>query len=62
MDKKGFIRIKTDKYCLYRNMIEQPIKENDDMDIFDWEKSTKENFTEYNECSGTVISIFYPLN
>jgi hypothetical protein len=64
-NKKGFIRIRTDKYSLYRNMIKDVYVESKnakDIKLYDWEKQSSEDFTTLNEVSGTVISIIYPIN
>lgn len=66
LNGKGFLRIKTDKYCLYRDLIQDPHinKENieiNDMDLYDWKKSSKDSFTKTPFCSGSNINILYPL-
>lgn len=66
LDNKGFLRIKTDKLCLYRDLISDNYKANEtndvnEMELFDWKSYSNENFTECKYASGTVITIIYPL-
>ncbi|RZF61741.1 hypothetical protein [Sphingobacterium corticibacterium] len=63
---KGFLRIKTDKYCLYRNLTKNPYQEIEkgnfqQMELFDWKTNSKNNFTEQKYSSGSVVSLLYPL-
>ncbi|QEM06513.1 hypothetical protein DIU31_024460 [Mucilaginibacter rubeus] len=67
LDKKGFLRIKTDKYCLYRNMIESPYQELQKQDfrmveLNDWYTQKPDEFTTTPFSSGSNISILYPLS
>lgn len=67
LDDNGFIRIKTDKYCVYRNMIKNRYRltENynpDKMQLFDWETGSEKSLSLNNECSGTLVSILYPIS
>jgi hypothetical protein len=66
LDDKGFISIKTDKYCVFRNMINHRyrLSENynpDTMNLFDWETQSETILTSKNEYSGSLISILYPI-
>jgi len=65
LDKKGFLRIKTNKRCVYRNMITQPyktvLKEND-LDLFDWNKEIINVYTEELPVAGATLTILYPLS
>lgn len=67
LDNKGFIRIKTDKYCVYRNMIKDRyrLSENynpDIMQIFDWQTGSEKLLSLNDECSGTLVSVLYPIS
>lgn len=67
LDDNGFIRIKTDKYCVYRNMIKDRYRltENynpDIMQIFDWQTGSEKSLSLNNACSGTLVSILYPIS
>lgn len=60
LDNKGFFRIKTDKYFLYRNLIVNNIDKYS-LKLFDV-KNNDENYSIYNPASGSVVTIIYPLN
>lgn len=67
LDDNGFIRIKTDKYCVYRNMIKDRYRltENynpDTMQLFDWQTGSEKLLSLNNECSGTLVSVLYPIS
>ncbi|MES2269126.1 MAG: hypothetical protein V4520_20345 [Bacteroidota bacterium] len=67
LDKKGFLRIKTDKYCLYRNLIESPYQELQKQDfrqvqLNDWYTQNPEVYTTTPFSAGSNISILYPLS
>lgn len=67
LDGKGFLRIKTGKSCVYRDLINQPYKKistNDieKMELFDWKSNNNSNYTEYYQAKGSVITIIYPLS
>lgn len=67
IDKKGFLKIRTDKYCLYRDMIKNPYKtisreDYNDVELMDWSNLSAINFTPGFECAGTSISILFPLS
>lgn len=66
LDGKGFLRIKTGNYTLYRNLITHPYKKIEknsitDMELFDWKKNSNSDYTIYPNSVGAVISIIYPL-
>lgn len=64
LNKKGFLRIKTGKVCVYRNMIANPYKpvgNVDDMELFDWDKHSNKSYTDYLNSEGAVVTIVYPL-
>lgn len=64
LDKKGFIRIKTGRVDVVRDVktinYEHHSKASD-ISLFDWKTNSENHFTSYPETSGTLISIFYPL-
>lgn len=67
IDDNGFIRIKTDKYCVFRNMIKDRyrLSENynpDIMQLFDWQTGSEKLLSLNNDCSGTLVSILYPIS
>lgn len=67
LDRKGFLRIKTGNVCLYRNLITHPYKRIDkdnvaEMEMFDWSNNSNNDYTQFDEADGTVISIIYPLS
>lgn len=67
LDGKGFLRIKTGSVCLYRNLISHPYKKLNkecisDMELFDWDKNTNNQYSSYLETEGSVITIIYPLS
>jgi hypothetical protein len=64
---RGFFRIKTGNRCLYRNLISHNLKSNEtnnvnNMELFDWKTNQNDVFTEYENASGSVITIIYPLS
>jgi hypothetical protein len=61
---RGFFRVKTGNRCLYRNLISQNLKSNEtnNMELFDWKTNQNNIFTEYENASGSVITIIYPLS
>lgn len=64
LDGKGFLRIRTDKYSVYRDLIkDRYIKTNniEDIVLYDWGNNTSDKFKEMQYASGTVITIIYPL-
>ena len=66
LDNKGFLRIKTDKLCLYRDLISNKYEDNEfndvnRMELFDWKTNSNKSFTEYKYASGSVVTIIYPL-
>lgn len=65
LNKAGFIKISTDKYCVYRNLIKdeyKPIELNklDDLKLEDWNKNNFK-FNESEKISGSYLSILYPF-
>jgi hypothetical protein len=67
LDGKGFLRIKTGSNTVYRNLISNPYKKIEkkslaDMELFDWEYNSNEDYTNYPQAEGSVITIIYPLS
>jgi len=63
LDKKGFLKISTDKYSVYRDLIKDnyvPVKNNNlkDLVIEDWNQDGFENQI---KAQGSYISILYPF-
>jgi hypothetical protein len=66
LNNRGFLRIKTGKVCLYRNLISHPYRDingrnSGDMELFDWKKNSSQEYTVFQEAVGTVITIIYPF-
>lgn len=67
LNKKGFLRIKTGKVCIYRNLISHPYKKVSresitEMELFDWKKNSSKEYSSFYESKGSVITIIYPLS
>lgn len=65
LNKTGFIKISTDKYCVYRNLIKDEYKPIDinkleDLKLEDWNKNNF-SFNESEKISGSYLSILYPF-
>ncbi|WP_337966185.1 hypothetical protein [uncultured Flavobacterium sp.] len=64
LDKKGFIRIKTGRVDIVRDVKTLNYEHHNnasDISLFDWKTNSDNNFSSYPESTGTLISIFYPL-
>lgn len=64
-DKKGFLKIRSGRASVYRDLIESPyLKAHDinDVDLYDWQKQSKSNFSEMNLIEGTLLTLAYPLD
>lgn len=64
LDKKGFIRIKTGRVDIVRDVKTLNYKHHNnaiEIKLFDWKTNSSTTFTKYPETSGTLISIFYPI-
>src|SRR5690606_13276011 len=66
LDKKGFVRIKSDKYCSYRDLIKDRYisiadKDPKKMILRDWFSLSHEKFNLGDYLHGSSISILYPL-
>lgn len=65
LDGKGFIRIKTGRADVFRDMKNvryQAHTSPKDIALYDWASNSPKNFTVYDWAEGTLISIFYPLD
>ncbi|MBA4057329.1 MAG: hypothetical protein C0490_21625 [Marivirga sp.] len=65
LNMKGFLRIKTGKLCVYRNLINNPykaVKNTSDMELFDWHSGKNESYTSYQDVAGALVTIVYPLS
>ncbi|MBF9255731.1 hypothetical protein I2I11_20705 [Pontibacter sp. 172403-2] len=63
--KRGFLKIRTGRTCLYRDLISTPYTEAssfESVELKDWESSSANAFTEMWHSEGTVITMAYPLN
>lgn len=63
LDKKGFLKIRTGKCSLYRDMYKNHYKESatyKEIELFDWNKCSPQTYTEMQEVEGATISIIYP--
>lgn len=62
--KKGFLKIRTGRVSLYRDMINTPYKITHDpkeIDLRDWETNSSDEYSEMNYTEGTLITLAYPL-
>lgn len=65
LSNKGFIRIKTNNRCLYRNMISHPYKfveSEKDMDLLDWKNNSLKDYSKVTNATGATLTILYPLS
>jgi len=65
IDGKGFIRIKSGRVDVFRNMKRHRYKAHktpSDIILYDWLENTPESFKMHPEATGTLISIIYPLD
>lgn len=65
IDKKGFLRIMTDKYCVYRDLVQDnysylQLNQIHDLRLDDW-NGNNFNSKISNKCKGSYISILYPF-
>lgn len=64
LDKKGFLRIRTNKVSLCRDLITNNYQEENSPDkikLFDWTTGNNLAFTVMPQCEGSVLSIILPL-
>ncbi len=64
LDGKGFVRIKSGRADVFRDMKNQRYVDHSqasDIQLNDWKKNSTTDFSVYPPAEGTLISIFYPL-
>ena len=67
LDKRGFLRIKTGRIDVYRNLITNPYQsvnneELKNMELFDWRNFESDNFSVEYPASGSLITVIFPLS
>jgi hypothetical protein len=65
IDKKGFVRIKSGRADVFRDMKKFNYQEHTDpsqITLYDWKTNDSNTFTENVETAGTLVSIIYPLD
>jgi hypothetical protein len=65
LDRIGFLRIKTGSKCVYRNLDKNPYRNVQlvkDMELFDWNRDSNSEYTDFTNAVGSVITILYPLS
>jgi hypothetical protein len=64
LNHKGLFIIRTSNAFVFRNMKKDPhivTKDEEDIEIYDWDTSSNKSFTKFNECVGSNITIVYPI-
>ena len=64
LDKKGFFLIRTSNCFVFRNMKDHPHLETDDnkdIQLFDYKTCSSDDFSFYPKCSGSNVTIVYPV-
>ena len=64
LDKKGFLRIRCENVCVYRNLIKDDyskITDSNGIDLYDWKTNSATKFTSFPFTEGTSISLIYPI-
>lgn len=62
--QRGFLKIRTGRVSIYRDLIETPYKitqELNEIELIDWEKNSSSEYSEMNNTEGTLITLAYPL-
>jgi len=64
LNKKGFLRIRTENVCLYRDLIKDDYSKIDfnNIDLFDWKLESNTKFTTFPRTEGATLSLIYPIN
>jgi hypothetical protein len=64
LDKKGFLRIRTENVCVYRDLVKDDYSKIDsnNIDLFDWELESSKDFKKYKRTEGATLSLIYPVN
>jgi hypothetical protein len=63
--KQGFLKIRTGRASLYRDLIKSPYLETQDLSkvvLNDWTNSSSSSYTNMNNVEGTVLTMVYPIN
>jgi hypothetical protein len=64
LNHKGLFIIRTSNAFVFRNMKKDPhivTKDEEDIELYDWDTSSNKSFTKFNECVGSNITIVYPI-
>lgn len=62
--KKGFLKIRTGRVSIYRDLIETPYKttqEPNEIDLLDWKNNSDSEYSEMYNTEGTLITLACPL-
>ncbi len=64
LDNKGFLRLRTENICLYRDLIKDDYSKikSSNIDLFDWNSESNTDFTKFNRTEGATLSLIYPIN
>ncbi len=65
LDKKGFLKIRTETLSVYRNLVTheyKSVQEVTNMELFDWYTNKNDEYTKCEKVEGAVITILYPLS
>jgi len=63
--KQGFLKIRTGRASLYRDLIQSPYIETLDISkviLNDWVNSSNSSYVNMNNTEGTMITMAYPIN
>jgi hypothetical protein len=63
--KRGFLKIRTGRASLYRDLIHAPYVETQDLSkvvLNDWTNSSESSYVNMNNAEGTMITMVYPIN
>jgi len=64
LNGKGFLRIRTENICLYRDLIKDDYSKinSEEIDLYDWESESTVSFTMFPRTEGATLSLIYPIN
>ena len=63
--KNGFLKIRTGRASLYRDLIQSPYFETQDLSkvvLNDWTNSSNSSYVNMNNTEGAMITMVYPIN
>lgn len=63
-DKRGFLKIRSGRCSIYRDLINSPYRVTQDsaeVELLDWIKSSNINYSEMKITEGTLVTLVYPL-